>query len=338
MNLSISDPIQNQINEARENLHWAAGLSWNYILMNCLSATLATYGLFSDSPAVVIGSMIVAMLLSPISSLALGIIDSDIKLILQSLITLLVGLLVVSATAAIFGLIHHSSPITHEIMTRTSPNFMDLMIALAGGTAGALSVIHKKLTTAFVGVAIATALVPPLASASILLVHGEFGLSMGAFLLTFTNIVGIQFGYSLVLWLSQAELAPGNIKKASWSFIKRNLPGIIIMIALGVVLTYNLSFVISKFNFENNTRTSLAKEITAIKGGYLEDVRFNKEDNKLIIRVVMRGPYEPDTNIVAAMEKKIGPNYLEIPNELRIRFVRTKVLTKDGELFKDPGE
>ena len=106
--------------------------------------------------------MIVAMLLSPIFSLALGIINSDVKLIIQSLITLTVGLLVVFLIAAILGLIHRSSPITHEILTRTEPNFIDLMIALAGGCAGALSLIHKKLSTAFGGVAIATALVPPL--------------------------------------------------------------------------------------------------------------------------------------------------------------------------------
>jgi hypothetical protein len=71
-------------------------------------------------------------------------------------------------------------PITSEIMTRTAPNFLDLMIALAGGVAGAYATVSFRLSLALVGVAIATALVPPLASAGILLARGEISLALGA--------------------------------------------------------------------------------------------------------------------------------------------------------------
>jgi uncharacterized hydrophobic protein (TIGR00271 family) len=335
MKKSASFSIQEEITDARENLLWASRLNWNYILMNCLAATLATYGLFSDSPAVVIGSMIVAMLLSPISSLALGIIDNNLKLIAHSLLTLAAGLSVVFVTSAFLGWIHQSSPLTHEIMTRTAPNFMDLMIALAGGTAGALSLIHKRLATAFVGVAIATALVPPLASSAVLLVRGQYDLSYGAFLLTFTNIVGIQFGYSLVLWLNHVELIPTINFKKNTLFIKRNLVALVLLVGLGILLSRNLIFVIKKFNFENETRIGLSKQINHMKGSYLVEIRFDRENDTLIIRAVMRGPNEPDKNTVAAMEKTISTNYLKIPNELRIRFVKTEIITRDGELFND---
>ena len=80
----------------------------------------------------------------------------------------------------------------------------------------------------------------------------------------------------------------------------------------------------------------MTKEINAIDGGYVRQVRFNEENGKLIIRAVMRGPYEPDKNKVAQMETTIEPNYLKIPNELRIRFVKTEVITKEGKIFTDP--
>ncbi len=123
----------------------------------------------------------------------------------------------------------------------------------------------------------------------------------------------------------------------SWrkSFFKRDLIGIIIILGLGVMLTYNLVYVVNKFNFENSTRSNLTKEINAIDGGYVRQVRFNEENGKLIIRAVMRGPYEPDKNKVAQMETTIEPNYLKIPNELRIRFVKTEVITKEGKIFTD---
>src|SRR5205085_6580141 len=105
-------------------------------------------------------------------------------------------------TALGFGITHASFPLTPEIYARTAPNLLDLMIALCGGAAGAYATTSTRLNGAVVGVAIATALVPPLASSAICLAHGEFRLSAGAFLLSFANMVGIQVASSIVMWLS----------------------------------------------------------------------------------------------------------------------------------------
>ena len=324
-----------ELKETRQSVLWASRLTWNYVIMNGLAATLATYGLFANSPAVVIGAMIVAMLLGPISSLAVGIIDSNVRLMARSLFTLLVGIVVVCAVSAFWGWVNINAPITNEILIRTAPNLMDLVIATGGGMAGALSLVHKRLATAVVGVAIATALVPPLSSASILVARGDFELALEAFLLTFTNIVGIQFGYALVLWLKNFELVPKKGPQTLLLFVKRSSIGISIMIGLGILLAHNLSATIDKFNFESHTRVVLAQAIESINGSLLNDVRFQKADGKLIIRAIMIGPYAPDNNTVAAFEDRIAPNYLHIPNELRIRFVKTNVITRKGELFND---
>lgn len=84
----------------------------------------------------------------------------------------------VIVTAFTIGLLHRDIPITHEILARTAPNLIDLMVALAGGAAGAYASVSPRLSVALVGVAIATALVPPLASAIILFAHGEIRLGL----------------------------------------------------------------------------------------------------------------------------------------------------------------
>ena len=186
----------------RDRIREDASYSNAHLLMNALAATIASYGLFANSPAVVIGAMIVAMLLGPIVGVSLALVDSDAKILLKSLLSLLSGVVAVLATAFIIGTVHKDIPITSEIMARTAPNFLDLMIALAGGVAGAYATVSFRLSLALVGVAIATALVPPLSSASILLARGEVTLALGALELAIVNLVAIQFSASVVLWLT----------------------------------------------------------------------------------------------------------------------------------------
>jgi len=324
-----------EIEETRKSLLSASAFSWDYIVMNSLGATLATYGLLANNSTAIIGAMIIAMLLGPISSLALGIVDSNLKLIAKSLLTLGGGVLIVCFTAAFWSWVNFSLPVTDEIMARTAPNFIDLMIALVGGIAGAYSLVYKRLALAFVGVAIATALVPPLCSATILLVKGQYLLAEGAFLLTLTNIVGIQFGYSVVLWIKGINSSILPINKSIIYFIRTNLIGLCIITGLGVLLTFNLTSVVKKLSFENSTRNLLTEQVNQTPGNYLSEVRYNKEDGKMVIRAVVTGLEPPDFGRVRLMESKIPVNYLGLPNELRIRFEKTEIITKDGRILKE---
>ena len=277
--------------------------------------------------------MIIAMLFGPISSLALGIIDSNVKLIGKSLLTLAGGILIVCFTAGFWSWVNFRLPITNEMLSRTTPNFIDLMIALFGGIAGAYSLVHKKLATAIAGVAIATALVPPLCAATILLVRGNYVLTRGAFLLTFTNIIGIQFGYSTVLWLKGVSSKILSFNKSIFFFLKSNLIGLCIIVGLGTMLTLNLSIVIRKLIYENTVRNILTEKIDALPGDLLSDVLFNREKGKLIIRAEVTGTELPNESQIASMESQIPANYLGLNNELRIRFVKTEVITKNGRIF-----
>jgi uncharacterized membrane protein len=122
----------------RLNIQADALPSKTFFIMNALAAIIAGYGLLANSSAVVIGAMLVAMMLGPISGIALSFIDNRWILFRTAFTTLILGLIMIFSIGVILGLININLPITNEILARTQPTIIDLMIALAGGAAGAL--------------------------------------------------------------------------------------------------------------------------------------------------------------------------------------------------------
>ena len=173
--------------------------SLGFFILLISSAVIASLGLISNSTAVVIGAMIVAPLMDPILSLAFGLAVSDGKLIRRSAVTIGFGVLAVIGTAALISLGLGISHVQSEITGRTSPNLIDLGIAIAAAVAGSFSMTRKQLSNSIAGVAIAVALVPPLCVSGI-------GLTLGSEMLAvfgrgkvtgFTNqIVGDHFCFS----------------------------------------------------------------------------------------------------------------------------------------------
>jgi uncharacterized hydrophobic protein (TIGR00271 family) len=319
----------------RDHIREDASFSKAHLLMNALAATIASYGLFANSPAVVIGAMIVAMLLGPIVGVSLALVDSDAKILLKSLLSLLSGAVAVLATAFIIGTVHKDMPITSEIMARTVPNFLDLMIALAGGAAGAYATVSFRLSLALVGVAIATALVPPLSSASILLARGEGALALGALELAIVNLVAIQFSASVVLWLTGFRRVTRTSGQPIAEFLKQNLLSIIILVALGVSLSISSRHAIAKQLFETKTRFTLQHEVNSSLGSHLVGVRFQNVPGKTIVRAVVRGPNPPSAAQLAAMEDQLPSTPDGTSVTLRIRFVQVMIIDRDGLLHSD---
>jgi uncharacterized hydrophobic protein (TIGR00271 family) len=326
--------MSNEQREAvRENIAGGSILDLPYLAMNILATIIACYGLLANSPAVVIGAMVVAMLLGPITGVALALVDSNMSLLRKALTTLVGGVIGVMITAFILGLIHKDVPLTNEIMSRTSPNLFDLMIALAGGAAGAYATVSPRLSVAFVGVAIATALVPPLSAASILFARGECQRGFEAFLLACTNIVGIQFASSCVLWLTGFRLVTSTHGHNLISFLRRNIICIIILALLAIILTDNLHRVIAKKFFETSVNGILQHELG--NGYYLDELRFETKNGITIVRAVVRGPNSPDAQQVADLENKLPAPPGGTAIELRIRFVQTVIVNRKGFLFMD---
>jgi len=319
--------------ELREGIKFGSELSLPYLSMNIFAATIASYGLFVNSPAVVIGAMLIAMLLGPITGVSLALVESDFQLLGKGLLTLITGAAAVFATSFIIGKIHYDVPITREIMARTSPNLADLVIALAGGAAGAYATVSPRLSVAVVGVAISTALVPPLCAANILFARGEFSLGSGALLLTFTNIVAIQFSSSVVFWFAGFRKISHAKGLSAWGFIKGNLISLAILGVLAVILTHNVNMIIARKLFETRTEAILRSK-TVSPSSNLLPIRFIENDKNLcIIQTALVAPSPPTAEQVAALEKELPPHPEGKAIELRLRYAPSIIVNRNGQLY-----
>ena len=318
--------------QVRVNIEANALPSKMYFLMNALSAIIASYGLVANSVAVVIGAMLVAMMLGPITGVALAIIDYRMPLLRKSLFTVAAGGALVVSIGFIVGLMHYGQPLTNEILSRTQPTSMDLMIALAGGTAGAYAMISPHLSVAVVGVAVATALVPPLAASGILFANGEMSLGFGALLLAITNIIAIQFTNAMVLWFAGfRRLVDDDYKSsASFTFFRRNAVTLTMLIGLGIYLSFNLKSIAKQQKFETNVKAAINDHFID-KGNVLTNTQFEKKPDYQIIRAVVRGETDPSPydvqQIEAAIMKDIHENFPKYqPVKLQLRYLPVQVI------------
>lgn len=311
-----------------------SALTAPYILMNVLATIVASYGLFENSAAVVIGAMVIATLLGPITGIALALVSGDSTLLVTSILAETCGAAGVLTVALCIGLIHRELPLTNQILSRTSPNIMDLMIALGGGAAGAYATISPRLSVGLVGVAIATALVPPLACCSICLARGELKYALGAFLLFVANMVGIQFASSVVMLLHGYHKT-GRVPQNRRSFAVRNGVSFCLLTALTIALGYAFTQSVRKEAFEANTRIALRKALHAFPGVYLADLRFESAAGKEVVTAVLRTPYSFSPERVALLESKLAaPTGSAL--SLHIRSVITKESTKEGYVQQMP--
>ncbi|HBF08446.1 MAG TPA: DUF389 domain-containing protein, partial [Gammaproteobacteria bacterium] len=168
-----------------------------FLTLMVLSAIVASLGLFLSSPAVIIGAMVLAPLMSPIISLAMALLRRDQNLMMQSLETIAIGVCLAMGTAALVTFIIPVDRITAEIAGRLQPNLLDMGVAIASGIAGAYAYVREDVAKSVSGVAIAVALVPPLCVSGIGLGWWDWHVFSGAMLLFLTNLVGISLSAAL---------------------------------------------------------------------------------------------------------------------------------------------
>ncbi|MAT60118.1 MAG: hypothetical protein CMH41_00430 [Micrococcales bacterium] len=169
-----------------------------------LSVAIATYAILQDSTAVVIGAMLIAPLMTPILGAAGAIVNGRKARLVSSLLMVFLG---ASAAILLAFIIGNWSPdyipldSNTQITSRTSPNVVDMAIALAAGAAGAFATINRRVAGGLAGVAIAVALVPPLGVVGLTLEEGAWSDAWGAFLLFLTNLVAILLSATLIFVL-----------------------------------------------------------------------------------------------------------------------------------------
>ncbi len=175
-----------------------------------LSIAIAALGILSDSTAVVIGAMLVAPLMGPVLGVAAAVVMGWPRRIFRQSMLVIAGAGLAVGMAAIISLVVPGAtrPLPGELIARTSPNLLDLGIALAAGAAGAYGQVRRQASNALPGVAVAVALVPPLAVVGVTLQLTEWQLALGAFLLFLINVAGIVA--SAALTFIAAGFVPGR--------------------------------------------------------------------------------------------------------------------------------
>jgi len=184
---ATTEEFQELFKVLREN----AKLSSPFIVMMVLSTLIASFGLFGDSSPVIIGAMILAPIISPIVSFSMGMVRYDTNMLKTGITTILIGTAVALVVAAGVSLIIPLKVLTSEIDARLSPTLLDMGIAVASGIAAAYAHAKEGIAKSLAGVAIAVALVPPLAVAGIGIGWLDWNVFSGAILLYLTNLAGI---------------------------------------------------------------------------------------------------------------------------------------------------
>ncbi len=173
------------------NLRQEATLNSTFISLLILSTMIATLGLFIDSSSVIIGAMLLAPLMQPIVSLSMGVLRQDETLSKNAMKTVAVGTLIVLLTAMAIAYMTPMRELSDEMASRLSPTLLDLFVAMLSGVAAAYVKNDEKILSSLAGVAIAVALVPPLAVSGIGLGWADWSMSLQSLLLFATNLIGI---------------------------------------------------------------------------------------------------------------------------------------------------
>jgi uncharacterized hydrophobic protein (TIGR00271 family) len=212
-----------------------------------LSTMIAAFGLLSNSAAVVIGAMLVAPLMTPMLALAASLIYAQMRRFVGALLMIVFGTFSAIAVGWFVAFIASGGitpdSLDSEILARTSPSLLDLGIAVAAGLAGGYVMTHKGSTSSLPGVAIAVALVPPLATIGVTLRLGATDLATGALLLYTTNLIAIVLSASIVMLAS--GFVPDHIRQlARGKMGIRLLPWAIALVAVAVPLAIHTRAVI----------------------------------------------------------------------------------------------
>ncbi len=259
------------------------GQGWvmHFGLMMLMSVLVAIMGLSANSPALVIGAMLIAPLMTPVLGIA-----ASIAMALVDALTRAITTVVLATVGAILlaWVIAHWLPgelLTGEVLSRTAPDARDLVVALAAGLAGSYATARPDVSSSLPGVAIAVALVPPLAVVGITLQAGEADLARGALLLYGTNLAAIVT-VSTVVFIVTGFVPSRRLLTMAPRVVAGALIGLAVVGALGVLLvTRSIDS-----NREVRTAASVRQATETWLGGTFNDSEVDVNGTRVAVQVI----------------------------------------------------
>lgn len=269
---------------------------------------MASLGLNVNSTAVIIGAMLISPLMGPIMGVGLSVGLNDFELMKRSLKSFLITTAFSVTTATIFFLVTPIAEAQSELLARTSPTIYDVFIALFGGLAGVVALSTKEKGNVIPGVAIATALMPPLCTAGYGLASGNLIYFLGAFYLYFINSVFISLATFIgvrVMNFHRKEFVDKTREKKVRKYIV-----LIVVLTMCPAIYLTLGIIESTF-YEAAANRFISQELN-YPNTQVIDKKIDFEHKE--IRVVLIGPDVPETTIDLARSKmlqyKLAPTKL----------------------------
>ncbi|MDO4185847.1 MAG: TIGR00341 family protein [Bacteroidales bacterium] len=267
---------------------------------------IASLGLTVNSTAVIIGAMLISPLMGPIMGIGLGVGINDIELMKRSAKSYLITTLFSVVTATLFFLVFPVTGNQSELLARTSPTIYDVFIALMGGLAGIVATTSKNKGNVLPGVAIATALMPPLCTAGFGLATGNLVYFLGAFYLYFINSVFICAATLICIRLMGFRKKQQVDSEREKQVRKYILALVVITMIPAIYLTVG----ILRDTYFDSAANKFIREQLSFDNAQVVDKRITRKGKDSEIRVVMVGQEVPDSTIAVA-RSRMGEYSLE---------------------------
>ena len=315
-----------------------------YYVLIVLSTLIASYGLLSNSTATVIGAMIVAPLMGPILGLALGTVLADSRMFYRSLAAESSGVVMVILTGLLVAMVvgpEHIDYAGAEIAGRTRPTLYDFAIGLAAGLAGGYCTVHPGLQSSVAGVAIAVALVPPLAVTGLTgagWLSGEIAFKpvFGSFMLFFTNLLTIELASGFVFLGTGFRRSGADNPKELWR--KTLVVKAILLIATGIFLTNQLSNLLQERYGLVTSRRELQTMLKDIPGANLDSLEVQLNRDVLTVTAVVGSRTDVEPPVVKRFQDRLNKALRKgLPNiqaQLVVRTVNSTYASSNGYLFE----
>jgi uncharacterized hydrophobic protein (TIGR00271 family) len=272
-------------------------ISERYLFMTAMSGGIAVLGLLLSSPAVVIGAMLLSPLMDPIMGLGFALAIGDYHWLRQSARSLAWGTVIAVALTALVVYFSPIQTITPEIAARTQPNLFDLFVALFSAMAGAYAMIRGREGT-IVGVAIATALMPPLATVGFGLATLNWTVFSGSLLLYVTNLITI----ALTAW-AMARLYGFKTTLSARNTLFQNIAVFTVFVALAIPLAFSLQSIAWQANAQRIVREEIEEKFDA--QSQIDGLEIEFGGDPMIVSATVWTP-RPDDDAEAEIERALA--------------------------------
>ncbi len=277
-------------------------ISAGYFLTLSAANLIALSGLITNSAPVIIGAMLISPLMGPILSFGFAFITGSRNIWKLSIKKIVVSIAVTLLVAAVATVLSPLKEVTNEILIRTRPNFYDLIIAFLAGSAGAAALCTKKgYLTIVPGVAIATAVIPPLSVAGFGIGTWNYSLFIGGIFLFFVNFVAITIATSVIFFIY--GFRPKMLTEMDVSHLKKRMAYLgAVLFIISIPLIYTLHESIADFKLRSEVSRILKKEFNREKASHLTTFDYLKKKGGAIeiAAVINTVDYLNEGNIVKA--------------------------------------